>query len=289
MNYLLHLLIMLSIYSLLTLSLNILVGYTGLLSFCHSAFYGIGAYTTALLMMKMGLGFLPSLLAGIAIASLMGFLVSLPALKLRGDYFYLTTLGFQMFIFSLFNNWVGLTNGPYGIPDIPFPKFFAFQVDTLVKFAFFSFFVSSFCLFLLWRILNSPFGRALKTIREDEILSATLGKNIHRLKIFAFVLSSGFSAIAGALFACYMRYIDPTSFTLAESFFILSATLLGGTGNIKGPLLGTLFVILLPELLRYIHISDAISANLRQILYGITILVLMRYRPQGLGGIYKLR
>jgi branched-chain amino acid transport system permease protein len=142
---------------------------------------------------------------------------------------------------------------------------------------------------LLWRICESPFGRTLRAIRDDEIAASALGKNIYRFKVLAFVLSGAFASVPGALFASYMRYIDPTSFTLMETVFILSAVLIGGAGNIKGPIIGTVFVILLPEFLRFLHIPDTIAPNVRQILYGLFILILMRLRPQGLGGEYKLQ
>jgi len=288
-SYILHLLILLSIYSVLSLSLNLLVGYTGLFSFAHAAFYGIGAYITTLLMMKAGWGFFPALFIAILGAILLSLIVAIPSLRLKGDYFVLATLGFQTIIFYILYNWVGLTNGPYGIPGIPRPQFLGFGVDSIFAYSVFSVLLSGICLLLLWRICESPFGRTLRAIRDDEIAASALGKNIYRFKVLAFVLSGAFASVPGALFASYMRYIDPTSFTLMETVFILSAVLIGGAGNIKGPIIGTVFVILLPEFLRFLHIPDTIAPNVRQILYGLFILILMRLRPQGLGGEYKLQ
>lgn len=289
MNYFLHLLIMISIYFILSLSLNILIGYSGLVSFCHSAFYGIGAYATALLMMKLHFPFTISIIIGIALSVFISLFPSLLSLRLKQDYFYLTTIGFQIIIFSILYNWLGLTNGPYGISDIPNPSILGIKINTVLKFALLSTAIFTICFLLFWGILSSPFGRTLKAIREDELLASTLGKRVYYLKITAFALSAGFASVSGALFACYMHYIDPTSFTLSESFFILSAVLIGGAGNIRGPLIGTIFVIIMPEILRSLHIPDSISANLRQIIYGFLILILMRFRPQGLGGEYKLQ
>lgn len=289
MSYILHLLILLSIYSVLSLSLNLLVGYTGLFSLAHAAFYGIGAYITTLLMVKAGWGFFPALVVAILGAILLSLIVAIPSLRLRGDYFVLATLGFQTIIFYILYNWVGLTNGPYGIPGIPRPKFLGFEINSIFAYSVFSIFLSGICLLLLWRICMSPFGRTLKAIRDDEIAASALGKNIYRFKALAFALSGAFASVSGALFASYMRYIDPTSFTLMETVFILSAVLIGGAGNIKGPIIGTMFVILLPEVLRFLQIPDTIAPNVRQILYGLLILILMRLRPQGLGGEYKLQ
>ena len=287
MNYILHLLIMVNIYLMLAFSLNLALGYTGLFSLSHAAFYGAGAYISTLLMMKLGLGFLPSLLISILGAVILSLIVGIPSLRLRGDYFVLATLGFQIIFFSILYNWVSLTRGPYGISGIPRPKILGFQISNLFEFFIFSSILSLLCFLLTWLIKRSPFGRTLKAIREDEVAAAALGKNIPRFKTFAFAISGGLAAIPGSLFAVYMRYIDPTSFTLLESVFIISALIIGGAGNLKGPVAGTLIAVFLPEILRFLAIPDAVAANLRQIIYGLMIILLMRFKPQGLAGEYK--
>jgi branched-chain amino acid transport system permease protein len=286
-NYLLHILIMINIYAILALSLNLLVGYTGLLSLSHAAFYGIGAYISTLLMMELGLGFLPSLILAIAGSVLLSFIISVPSLRLKGDYFVLASLGFQIIVFTILYNWVDLTRGPYGIPGIPRPKFLGIEINSIAAYFLFSGIITLICAGLLYLIGNSPFGRTLKTIREDELAAAALGKDIPRLKVKAFAIAAGFAAVPGVLFAGYMRYIDPTSFTLLESVFILSIIIIGGTGNIAGPVIGTVLMILLPEALRFVGMPDAIAANMRQIIYGILIILVMRYQPQGLSGEYR--
>lgn len=280
---------MINIYSILALSLNLLVGYTGLLSLCHASFYGLGAYTNTLLMMKAGFGFLPSFLISILCSVLLSFVISVPSLRLKGDYFILATLAFQIIIFTILYNWVTLTRGPYGIPGIPFPVIFGISIDSIFSYFLFSGVLATLCGVLLYLLGNSPFGRVLKAIREDEISASSLGKNITHFKITAFALSAGFAAIPGVLFAGYMRYIDPTSFTLNESVFILSIIIIGGTGNISGPLLGTVLMTILPEILRFLAIPDAVAANIRQIIYGLLIIIIMRYLPQGLNGEYKFQ
>jgi len=287
MNYLLHILIMIAIYGMLTLSLNIVVGYSGLLSLCHAAFYGIGAYITTLMMMKAGIGFLPALAVAILGAVLLSYLIALPSLRLKGDYFVLATLGFQIIIFVILYNWVPVTRGPYGIPGIPQPHIFGLSIDSLPEFFIFSLIFLLVSGSLIALLLRAPFGRVLKAIREDEIAAAALGKNVPRLKTQAFVIAAAFAAIPGALFAVYFRYIDPTSFTLMESIFILSIIIIGGTGNLVGPLVGSVFLVVLPEILRFLQIPDSIAANMRQIIYGLILIVLLRYRPQGLFGEYR--
>jgi len=287
MNYLLHILVMINIYLVLSLSLNLLVGYTGLLSLCHAAFYGVGAYVSTLLMVKAGLNFFLALPLGILGAVLLSLVVAIPALRLKGDYFVLASLGFQVMVFTLLYNWTGLTRGPYGIPGIPRPSLFGWQVASLPAYFILSSVMAVLCMVLLWLMASSPFGRTLKAIREDEVAAEALGKNITHFKVLAFAIAGGIAAVAGALYAGYVTYIDPTSFTLLEAVFILSLVIIGGAGNIRGPILGAVLLIILPEILRFLRIPDTVAPNVRQMIYGALIVLLMRFRPQGIAGEYK--
>lgn len=286
MNYLWHILILISLYSVLAGSLNLLVGYTGLLSLCHAAFYGIGAYVTALLMTRCDWPFLLALPTATVITGLLSLSVSIPALRLKGDFFVLATLGFQIITFSVLYNWTGLTGGPYGITSIPPPRLFGVEFGSVTLYCFLCILFAAICFLLLTKIAGSPFGRTLRAIREDEIATRALGKNVTFFKIMAFIIAAMFAAIAGGLFAGYMRFIDPTSFTMLESIFIISIVIIGGAGSPTGPILGAVFAIVLPEALRFLHFPDAISANLRQVMYGVLLMVLMRIRPQGIQGAY---
>ncbi len=289
MNYIWHILVMISIYAVLAASLNLVAGYTGLLSLCHAAFYGIGAYATTLLMMQMGLGFFPAMALAVPLTALLSLLIAIPSLRLRGDYFVLATLGFQIIVFSLLYNCVRLTRGPYGIPGIPIPSLFGVPVDTVFKYFLFSTTISTGALAILWLLIRSPFGRLLRAVRDDEVAAAALGKNVPAVKTMAFALGAGLAAIPGAMFAGYMRYIDPTSFTVGETIFILSAVVIGGAGSFWGPLVGSAFLVALPEALRLIQIPDAVAANLRQVTYGLLLVVLMRIRPRGIMGEYEFK
>jgi branched-chain amino acid transport system permease protein len=289
MNYVLHILVMTSIYLVLALSLNLVVGFTGLMSMAHAAFYGVGAYVSTLAMMRLGIPFVPALLLAIAAAVFLSFTISIPSLRLRGDYFVLASLGFQLIVLAVMYNWSGVTQGPYGIPGIPRPVVFGLRFGSIAEYLGLSAAVAAACVGLLHLVGNSPFGRVLRAIREDEMAAAALGKNIPRFKVVAFAVSSGFAAVAGVLFAGYMRYIDPTSFTLMESVFILSIIIIGGTGNVAGPAIGTVLMIILPEALRFVRIPEAIAANMRQVIYGLLMILIMRFRPQGIKGEYKFQ
>ncbi|GHT41701.1 hypothetical protein FACS189443_3840 [Planctomycetales bacterium] len=206
---------------------------------------------------------------------------------MKGDYFILGSMGFQSIVFTILYNWTDLTRGPYGISGIPAPSFLNWTVRGLPLWFAFSTAVMSLCTTFIILIMNSPFGRTLKAIREDELAAGSLGKNIPLFKIKTFAIAAGFAAVVGMLFAGYMRYIDPTSFTMMESVFILSMLIIGGAGNIQGPVSGAVVLVVLPELLRFLGMPDAIAANMRQVIYGLAMIVLIRFRPQGLLGEYK--
>jgi branched-chain amino acid transport system permease protein len=287
MNYAIHIAVMIMLYVILGLSLNLVVGYGGLLSLCHGAFYGVGAYLCTLLMMEVGLGFVTATLLAVLITGLMSFAIALPSLHLRGDFFVLVTLGFQMIIFSILYNWIDLTRGPYGISGIPKPTVFGFEFRGLPAFFILCAGVAVAVMFLHWQLARSPYGRSLQAVRDDELATRALGKNPLYFRMTAFVTSGCLAAIAGALYATYISFIDPTSFGLDESIFIATAVIIGGAGSIWGPVLGAAFVVLLPELLRFLHVPGTYAPNVRQIVFGLLLIIVMRFRPRGLVGRYN--
>lgn len=264
---------------------NILTGLTGKMSLAYAAFYGIGAYITALCVLYLDWNVFFSFVLILLVNALLSLLIALPSLKLKGDYFILATLGFQVIVYSILYNWTPVTKGPFGISGISNPKI----IGTLQLGDNFSYFVFALLMAVLMGVLfqyliSSPFGRVLRALKDDEVALLSLGRNVNYYKILAFVLCSAFSGIAGYIYATYISYIDPTSFTIDESIFILSALLIGGTGNIKGPLVGAIFVVLLPEVLRFIGLPDTIAAPMRQIIYGAVLVWVVFYRKKGLAG-----
>ena len=297
MNYILHILIMIGIYLIVAYSLNLVIGYSGLLSLCHAAFYGIGAYVFTLVSMHWGLSFIPTLLISIILTGIFAFLIGIPALRFRGDMFVVVTLGFQMIIFTILYNWVSLTRGPYGIPGIPRPHIsfiinrspFSIVVDSLWEYLILVLVLDVVFLTLLFILYKAPFGLALKSLRDDEKAAEALGKSTFRYFLSAFTIGGAFAAVSGALYASYVTYIDPTSFTLEESIFQVAILLLGGSGNIKGPLVGVLFMLILPEALRFLGLPDTIAPNVRQIIYGALLVILMFVRPRGIAGEFEVK
>lgn len=290
MDYVFHIIIMINIYIIMTTSTNLLVGMTNLLSLGQAAFYGLGAYFSVLALMVFHFSLVPALLFAMLMTALFSLLIAYPSLRLRGDYFVLATLGFQLIVFTVLYNWVDVTKGPYGIPGIPAPVLFGgISITGIIPFLIVSTILAAIVIIVFYKLIYSPFGRALQGVRDDELSMMAIGRNVTAFKIWAFVISSGFTGISGFLYASYVTYIDPTSFTLDEAIFILSAVLIGGTGNIKGPVIGAVFVVVLPELLRFVGLPDSVAANLRQIIYGLLLIILMRLRPQGLAGEYALK
>jgi branched-chain amino acid transport system permease protein len=269
------------------MSLNLPAGFTGLISVAHAAFYGIGAYTTALLSLKAGLPFWLCLPAGVILTAAIALLIAWPSLRTRDDYFVITTFAFQVIVFSILNNWVDFTGGPMGIPGIPQPKLFGYTLSSHESFLSLIIIIGISVYLFLNRLINSPFGRVLKAIREDEILVQSMGKNVTAYKMAAFVIGAALASVGGGLYAVYISYIDPTSFTVMESIFILSIVIIGGAGSLKGSVAGATFLVALPEILRFVGLPNAIAANMRQILYGALLVLCMMYRPQGLFGDYS--
>ena len=289
MEYLLHIGIMLCIYIILVLSTNLTVGMANLLTMCQAAFYGVGAYIGTYFLMHFNLPFVLIALVVMLATGLTSLIISYASVKLKGDYFILGTLGFQMIVYTILYNWVNVTRGPYGIPGIPSIKLFGVWSVTGIYAYFFLALILAVAVALIFNQLQrSPYGRMLKAIRTDELSAQALGRNTVQLKAWAFFISAAFAGVAGLVYASYVSYIDPTSFTLDESIFIITALFIGGIGSrVWGPIAGAAVVVILPELLRFVGLPDAVAANLRQVIYGLALVVLMFVRPQGLLGDVK--
>ncbi len=288
MEYLIHLAILFTIYAILGISLNLVVGYTGLLSVTHAAFYGVGAYASAILMTELGVNFFVAVIFSIILSMAVSFLIGFVMSKFESDYYALASFGFNVIVFSILLNWQDLTRGPLGIPGIGRPEIFGFVFRDNLTFLVLSALFMIIVYICARYVTKSSFGRALKAIRDDEKALQVFGYNTLQYKLVIFMISAGMAAIAGALFASYITFIDPSTFALPESIFILAIIILGGLANLEGSLLGALFLILLPEIMRFVGFPTDIAAQMRQVVYGALLVFLMIYRPQGLKGEYKL-
>jgi branched-chain amino acid transport system permease protein len=296
------------LFTLLSLGLNIVVGYAGLLDLGYIAFYGVGAYTYALLaspQFEIHLPFWVILPIGALVAGIFGVLLGAPTLKLRGDYLAIVTLGFGEIVRIFFNNLsqpVNITNGPQGISRIdPFRlgDFSFNQSETLfglnfsgpIKYYYLLLLVLLAVVVINLRLQDSRIGRAWQAIREDEVAASAMGINTTHVKLLAFAMGASFGGIAGGMFAAIQGFISPESFALVESIMVLSMVVLGGMGNIWGVILGALLLSFVPEILR--HTVEPLQRSLfgksfiepeviRMLLFGLALVLMMLFRPAGL-------
>lgn len=285
MEYIFHIVIMLNIYIMLVLSANLTIGLANLLTMCQAAFYGIGAYIGTFFLMQFHVPLVVIIAVVALVTGAFSLLVSYASVKLKGDFFVLATMGFQLIVYTILYNWTPVTRGPYGIPGIPGIRIFGiWEVSGVYGYLAISIILAAATVYVFHRLHNSPYGRELRAIKADELMVQSMGRDTVAAKAWAFFISAAVAGVAGVVYASYVSYIDPTSFTLNESIFIISALFIGGIGNVKGPIFGALFVVLLPELLRFVGLPDAIAANLRQIIYGLSLILVVYFRPQGLFG-----
>jgi len=281
MAYPIHLLITFDIFVLLAASLDLLTGFTGLLSLAHAVFFGIGAYATALL--AKTLGPVPAALAGAAAAALVSALITLPAIWVRGIYLLIVTIAVQVVFTVVLVNWTELTGGAAGIPGIPPLSLGGHPLRGAELLAVLSAFTAA-SIFALARLAKSPFGRLLQAIRDDETGCLVLGKNVAWAKVSVFAFAGGLAALAGSFYAHYTSYVDPHSFDIAVSTLILLMVMLGGAGTLFGPVLGALVLTLLPEALKFVPLPPGTAAPARQLLFGLMLVLVVFVRPQGLLG-----
>jgi branched-chain amino acid transport system permease protein len=284
MNYVILLLIGLCIYAILTLSLNLLVGYTGIPSFAHGAFFGIGAYMVALAMVRLGVPFLLAVLLAVIGTGVIAALVGVPALRLGGDYFFLACFAIIFIVTRILFNWQDVTNGPYGVYGIPKPSFFGATVGSGLPFLLLSLAALALVLFVIWRLVHSPYGLMLQGIRDDELVVSTLGRDVTRAKVVVFAIAGGLAAVAGGLYATFYGVIDPSAFGVPVIILLWSMLFIGGAGNLYGPVLGAGLLLFLPEGLRLLGIESVKAGEIQQMIYGLLLIFLMIFRPQGLAG-----
>ncbi len=276
-----HVLIIICIYAILAIGLNIIMGCAGLFTIANAALFGVGAYTSALLALA-GFPFWVDILAAIFMAGLVSLLIGLPTLNLSGDYLAVATMGLGEVLVAILRNWDSVTRGPMGLPGIPAASLFGFTFDSPIKFLGLSAVSLSVTYLVAERLTYSPLGRILKGIREDEIAVQVLGKNTFWVKMWAFVAGGALMGAAGSLYAHYLGYIDPSSFTLWIAFFMWAIIILGGLGNNSGTVVASFAFVAIREGLRFLGLPGNVTAAIQQILFGIILIIMMNVAPRGL-------
>ena len=279
-DYGVHIAIIVALYIILALSLNLVNGQAGQLNLGHAAFFGIGAYTSALLMLLQGWSFWATLPAAIVVTAVFGFLVGLPSLRVGGDYLGIVTLGFGEITRLVLINWMDLTRGPMGLPGIPQPNLFGWEFNGKLPFFYLITVFALFTWFFLKRLTVSRFGLQMLALREDERVASTLGIDTGRIKLAAFAISAGLAGLAGAFYASYVSFISPDTFVLNDSIIMLCMVVLGGMGSMVGSVIGACVLIVAPEALRFLQ-------DWRLVLYGVLLTGMMIYRPSGVWGLER--
>jgi branched-chain amino acid transport system permease protein len=278
--YLLHLAILAGIYIILTISLNLIIGYAGQVSLGHAAFYGIGAYASALTALNWHFPFPLAALAAMVVAGGCGLALGLPTLRLKEDYLAIVTLGFGVIVDLVFLN-LDITGGPDGLAGIPSPSFFGLSFHPAELYLIIVAVAVLLVLALTYLLVDSYHGRALRAIRDHEITAQVMGINTPAYKVLIFTLAAALAGLAGSLYAHYITFINPESFGLHTSILILAMVVLGGMGSIAGSVAGAVILTALPEMLRQVHAYQ-------DLVYGALLVGLLILRPEGLLGRGKL-
>jgi branched-chain amino acid transport system permease protein len=280
-TYVLHVATLALVFSVLAVGLDLVLGYCGQYSFAQGAFFGIGAYASALLALKLGWPFAAALPSAVLIAAASGIIVGLPALRLSGHFLAITTIAFQVVAYILMAQWYGLTGGMHGLTDIPSPGPAAL-FGTPVGQYYLALAVAAAAVLVAWRMARSRFGREWLAIHGDELLARALGVDSMRRKLLAFAISAALAGAAGSFLAHYLHTIHPAEFSISTSATLLAMTVIGGRGTILGPIVGAVLLTLLPELLRS-------ADEFRLILYGVAMILVVTFFPAGLMGLLPRR
>ncbi|MBI1962210.1 MAG: branched-chain amino acid ABC transporter permease [Candidatus Rokubacteria bacterium] len=281
--YVAHLMVLGSLSALLAVGLNVALGFAGLFSFAQGAFYGIGAYVSALLVLSSGAGFWTAFLAAGVAAGLAGLLLGLLTIRLGGHYLAIATFAFQEIVIVVIRNWDSVTKGPLGLSGVPGPAPLALpglpplEFQSELAYYYLALAVLVLAVAVSWRLRTSQIGLELLAVRDDEVAARAMGVRAVQLKIFAFSASAVLAGLAGSLFAHYVKNVSPESFAVATSFAVLVSVLVGGLGTIMGPVLGGIALTFLPEYLR-------VFQEHRFTIYGALLIVVVIALPGGVAG-----
>jgi len=281
--YLLHILILSGIYAIPAIGLNLMLGYTGLVSLGHAAFVGVGGYAAGVLMVDAGLSFWVAWPLAIIVAGIAGAAIGVLCLRLRSHFFMIVTLAFGLVLYTIMNNWDEVTRGAAGFAGIPRPNPIAVgsasvAFRTLPDFYWLVFAATLLAFLLQWLLVRSQFGRTLRAIRQDETLAAFKGIDTMLYKVAIFAIGSASAGAGGALKVSFLRVAAPASFDMLESINLLLIVIVGGAGHLLGPLLGALLFVGLPEYLR-------VASEYRLVVFGALLVVVTLFGRDGIAGL----
>ena len=276
-DFLVYLLTVIAAYSILVASLNLAVGFTGLVNLGHMVFFGIGAYASAILTVN-GMPWYFEMPIAALLACIAGTFIAAITVRLKGDYFQIVTIGLIFMAIAVSRNWISLTRGALGIPGVP--KILSDNLHYML----FSWAIAGFSLFFLYKLVNSETGKIFQAIRDDETAAAVLGKNTYFYKVLSIAISTFFAGLAGSLYVHYVNFIDPTIFDLGFFILILSMLFTGGLASIKGSVVGVFSLSILTELVKYVPISDELVGAFRVMLFIVVMILILIFKPRGIFG-----
>jgi branched-chain amino acid transport system permease protein len=268
------------VMSIAVMGLNLTLGYAGLKSLAQAAFMGLGAYATALLTTKLGMSWYAAFAISGLLTFAVGLLLGFPALRVQAHYLAFVTLAFSTLIWLILRNEQWLTGGVFGLSNIPRPSLFGLKLDGALEFHRFVVVVTFILAIALWWMIRSPWGRAFMALRENPVRAASLGVDTRLYTLLAFAIGSAYAGFAGALYAPLVEFIDPSPFSLSQSFFLLLMVVAGGSGYLLGPFIGALLGVVLPEWLRVV-------GSLYLITFAAIVMLLLIACPQGVSGLIE--
>lgn len=278
MEYVVSLAVLVGIYVILSSSFNLVIGFGGLISIAHPIFFALGAYTTGLLAIHFNANPVLAVLAGGCVAFLSSIMLSLPSLRISGDYLLITSIGFQLGLLEVIKH-LGFTGGASGLGNIP---------NVVVGSTRSAVFATVSCLIavaVVWMIrwlLTGPYGRVIAAMRDDELAFSALGRNAMMIKLAIFAIGSGFAGIAGGIYAYYYQYISPDQFEILQSGMLLTMVVVGGMGSHLGPVVGAVLLLLLPQAISFLNLPPSIMAPLQGLIFTTLVIIFLFWRPQGL-------
>lgn len=285
--YLLNIGTFIAIYAILASTLNVMIGYTGVFTMAHAAFFGVGAYVAAFVAINFTASLPLVLLVSMLVAAVLSLIIALPALRVRNEYFVVVSLAIQILCVTVFSEWKGFTGGLGGIVNIPMPTLFFGTITTHGQFLA----LAVVCLVAVMAIIGlavkGSFGRSLMAVRDDEAAALALGKNVALIKTLSVALASGLTAVGGVVYAFFLSFINVQSFTLDVSVLLIAMVIVGGTGTLFGPIVGAALLMILPNALSYIpYLPSTEIGSVQQALYGLAMVLMMIFRPGGVAGVY---
>lgn len=277
MEYILSLLVLIGLYIALSSSFNLIIGFGGLVSIAHPIFFALGAYTVGVLSVKFGLNPILAVAAGGAVALVASFMLSLPSLRISGDYLLITSIGFQLGLIEIIKNldFLGGASGLSGIPNVV-------QDNRSLVFAGVSLALALAVVLFVRALVRGPYGRAIQAMRDDELAFSALGRNAMNIKITIFALGSGIAGVAGGIYAYYFQYLTPDQFQILQSAMILTMVVVGGMGSVWGPVVGAVLLLTLPEAITFLNLPSEIMGPLQGVIFTLLVIIFLFVRPQGL-------